>query len=63
MEGIISYFRVRNGDKEEGIPAHRLLLSLRSPVFFAMFHGSLAETGGEVEVKDVEAAAFHELIR
>ena len=45
------------------VPSHRLLLGLRSPVFFAMFYGDLAEKGTEVEIKDVDAVAFKEVVR
>ena len=45
--------------------AHKLILSLRSPVFRAMFTGagaSMREGGGEVQVQDVSAEAVKALL-
>eukprot|EP00095_Tigriopus_kingsejongensis_P007660 maker-scaffold116_size340332-snap-gene-2.23 protein:Tk07660 transcript:maker-scaffold116_size340332-snap-gene-2.23-mRNA-1 annotation:"btb poz domain containing 6" len=42
--------------------AHRLLLALRSPVFEAMFFGSLVESGREIEVPDVTPSAFQAML-
>ncbi|XP_021348931.1 BTB/POZ domain-containing protein 6-like [Mizuhopecten yessoensis] len=43
-----------NGKK---IPAHKLILTSRSPVFFAMFNGPMAETG-DVKLPDITEQAF-----
>ena len=45
------------------VPAHRYPLSIRSPVFFAMFHGGLAENSDSISVQDVVPNVFHEMIR
>ncbi|XP_021375818.1 BTB/POZ domain-containing protein 1-like isoform X1 [Mizuhopecten yessoensis] len=45
------------GAKRQRIPAHTLILTSRSPVFFAMFNGPLAETG-DVKVPDITVEAF-----
>ena len=42
---------------------HKYVLSTGSSVFFAMFYGGLAESSTEIEIHDVEAAAFRILIR
>ena len=55
--------RSRGGEVIEA-RAHRLVLSLRSPVFFAMFNGPLKEEEkATIDVTDVEPAAFKELLK
>jgi len=55
-------FIVGKEGKGEIIAAHRLILSLSSPVFFAMFNGSI-ETDKQVVVPDVDPEAFRALLR
>ena len=56
-------FKFTTGSGEEKlIPAHRFPLSMRSPVFFAMFHGSL-QPQDPVPVEDVQPAVFKEFLR
>ena len=45
------------------IPAHRVLLSARSPVFRAMFYGPLAETTKEISIPDISENAMTDFIR
>ena len=45
------------------IPAHKYILSISSPVFFAMFHGKMPELGDPVEIPDSDAESFLELLR
>lgn len=45
------------------IPAHKYVLATGSSVFYAMFYGGLAENKKEIEVPDVEPAAFLALLR
>lgn len=40
------------------IPAHKYVLAICSPVFFAMFYGRLAEKKGVVEIKDYHPDDF-----
>ena len=42
----------RRNSKE--IPAHKFLLAISSPVFYAMFYGELAETKGSIDISDCE---------
>ena len=44
------------------VTAHKFVLVSRSPVFFAMFCGPLAESS-DVQLKDIEVDAFQELLR
>lgn len=57
------YFVVvdQNGAKQR-IPALKPLLAAYSPVFDRMFYGELKETG-DVEITDVSAEAFEEIVR
>ena len=45
------------------IPAHKLVLSIGSPVFEAMFYGKLAETSDSIELPDCEYDSLLELFR
>ena len=58
------YFVVsNNGEKSVRFPVHKYVLAIGSSVFYAMFYGSLAETGDEVVVPDVEPEAFSKMLR
>jgi len=54
-----------NGESEskQVISAHKLVLSISSPVFEAMFYGELAETGDSIELPDCEYESLLELFR
>ena len=45
------------------IPAHKFVLSICSPVFFAMFCGKMAEKSDSVELPDCEHKAVLEMLR
>ena len=45
------------------IPAHKFLLSIRSPVFFAMFCGKMAETKEHIDLPDCEYDGMFEFLR
>jgi hypothetical protein len=46
------------------IPAHKLILSIRSPVFRAMLQSGMTEsTSGELRINDVDAGAVQEFVR
>ena len=45
------------------IPAHKLVLSISSPVFEAMFYGELPETKHSIELPDCEYESLLELFR
>ena len=49
---------------EERIPAHKLILSMRSPVFRTMFASGMAESlTNEVRIQDFDAAVVKEFLR
>ena len=45
------------------IPAHKLVLAISSPVFYAMFYGQLAETKDCIELPDCEYDSLLEFLR
>ena len=45
------------------IPAHKFLLAISSPVFFAMFYGELAEKKDSIDISDCDHKSLLELFR
>ena len=45
------------------IPAHKLLLAISSPVFYAMFYGELAEKKDSINISDCDHKSLLELFR
>ena len=45
------------------IPAHKFILAISSPVFFAMFYGEMAETSGTIQLPDCDYESLLELFR
>lgn len=56
-------FIVGKGRQAQRIPAHKFVLAAGSAVFDAMFNGGMATTSTEIELPDVEPAAFLSLLR
>ena len=55
---------VSKGESESKvIPAHKFVLAISSPVFYAMFYGKMAETTTSVELPDCEYDSLLELFR
>lgn len=57
------HFIVGKGCQQQRIPAHRFVLSCGSAVFDAMFNGAMATKQEEIELPDVEPAAFLALLK
>ncbi|CAH2087284.1 unnamed protein product [Euphydryas editha] len=57
------HFIVGKDANQQIIPAHKFVLSVGSAVFDAMFNGVLATKSEEVELPDVEPAAFLHLLK
>ena len=45
------------------IPAHKFILAISSPVFYAMFYGEMAETSGTIQLPDCDYESLLELFR
>ena len=45
------------------VPAHKYVLAIASPVFYAMFYGDLAEKSEEIELPDCEYESLLEFLR
>ena len=45
------------------IPAHKFILAISSPVFYAMFYGEMAETAGTIQLPDCGYESLLELFR
>ena len=53
-----------NGESESKvIPAHKLVLAIGSPVFYAMFYGQMADTRDSIELPDCEYEGVLEVFR
>ncbi|XP_022802352.1 BTB/POZ domain-containing protein 6-like [Stylophora pistillata] len=50
-------------ERKQVIPAHKLVLSISSPVFEAMFYGELVETKDSIELPDCEYESLLEFFR
>ena len=48
---------------ERTIPAHKYVLAVSSPVFFAMFYGDLAERSDTIDITDCDPDIFLHLLR
>lgn len=57
------HFIVGKDTNQQVIPAHKFVLSVGSAVFDAMFNGVLATKSDEIELPDVEPAAFLHLLK
>ena len=54
---------IGESEDRQVIPAHKLVLSISSPVFEAMFYGELVETTDSIELPDCEYDSLLELFR
>lgn len=56
------FFVFGDGNNNQRIPAHKVLLAAKSDVFKAMFYGELKEKG-DIKIVDASIAAFKEFLR
>ena len=50
-------------ESKKVIPAHKFVLAISSPVFYAMFYGQMAETTDSIELPDCEYESLLEMFR
>ena len=58
-----SHNESENRKSQKCIPAHKFILAISSPVFYAMFYGEMAETSGTVQLPDCDYESLLELFR
>ena len=57
-------FVVRNASgEEESLAAHKFVLAVSSPVFYAMFYGELAESKNKIVLPDCDSESLLEFLR
>ena len=54
MSDVAFLVREEHSNTHYRIPAHKFILAASSSVFFAMFHGPIAESRNEIEISDCE---------
>ena len=54
---------ISESESQKMIPAHKFVLAIGSPVFYAMFFGEMAETKNSIELPDCEYESVLELFR
>ena len=52
-----------SAESKKVIPAHKFVLAISSPVFYAMFYGQMAETKDSIELPDCEYESLLEMFR
>jgi len=50
-------------ESKKAIPAHKFVLAISSPVFYAMFYGQMAETKNSIELPDCNYESLLEMFR
>ncbi|XP_076117999.1 BTB/POZ domain-containing protein 6-like [Mytilus galloprovincialis] len=60
MADVFFSFQLKNIAQ---IPAHRMILALRSPVFKAMFYGSFPQSEGNIRIEDITPDTFKIMLR
>ena len=54
---------IGESESKKGISAHKFVLTISSPVFYAMFYGEMAETTDSIELPDCDYESLLELFR
>ena len=60
---LLSDIKFTFPDNDKIIPAHKYVLAVSSPVFFAMFYGDLAKTRDSIEITDCDQDTFLSFLR
>ena len=58
-----SHNESENRKSQKCIPAHKFILAISSPVFYAMFYGEMAETSGTVQLPDCDYESLLQFFR
>ena len=54
---------IGESESKKVIPAHKFVLAISSPVFYAMFYGQMAETKDSIELPDCDYESLLEMFR
>ena len=60
---VVPVSAIGESESKKVIPAHKFVLAISSPVFFAMFYGQMAQTTNSVELPDCDYESLLELFR
>ena len=63
VQFIVPIVSNSESESQKMIPAHKFVLAIGSPVFYAMFFGEMAETKNSIELPDCEYESLLELFR
>ena len=58
-----SHNESKSWKSQKCIPAHKFILAISSPVFYATFYGEMAETAGTIQLPDCDYESLLELLR
>ena len=59
----VTFLLLSPDGEQSRVSAHKFMLVSRSPVFFAMLNGPMAERDSEIRIPDISREAFWELLR
>ena len=63
IDNDVTFLLPGPGDSSTVIRAHKYVLVSRSPVFFAMLNGPLAEKNRQIKITDIAPEGFWNLLR
>jgi hypothetical protein len=62
IESDVTFILIEENGEQQRMRAHKFVLISRSPVFFAMLSGPLAEKGQDIRIPDISPDVFKQLL-